>query len=153
VFLDETGLGAGVLDRLHEQGYDECHGVNFAGKPVAPPREDETGKEVQGCANRRAELYLNLREALATGSFAIPDDDGLHGDLTAVGYRYNSNGALLLESKAEVVKRLGASPDLADAVALCFAIPLGAPPVKDSAPRGFGKGFEINYPESWGRVA
>lgn len=144
-FLDETGLGAGVLDRLHERGYDEVYGVNFAGKPVAPPREDEAGREVQGCANRRAELYLNLRTALETGSFAIPDDDTLHGDLTSVGYRYNSNGALLLESKADVVKRLGASPDYADAVALTLAIPVGAPPVKDSAPRGFGKGDPINY--------
>jgi hypothetical protein len=160
VFLDETGLGAGVLDRLREQGYDEVHGVNFAGKPIAPPRQDENGKEVHQYANRRAEIYGNLRDALQTGSFAIPDDDALHGDLTATGYKYNSNGALLLESKEDVKKRLGAplveskgdvkrlsaSPDLADACALTFAIPLGAPPVANSAARGFGKGHVIDYP-------
>jgi hypothetical protein len=38
-----------------------------------------------------------------------------------MGYKYASNGAVQLESKDDIRKRLGASPDLADAVALCFA--------------------------------
>jgi hypothetical protein len=38
-----------------------------------------------------------------------------------MGYKHASNGAVLLEEKSEIKKRLGASPDLADRVALCFA--------------------------------
>jgi hypothetical protein len=125
VFVDSTGMGIGIVDRLHEQGYSEVVGVNFAGKPVEPPALDETGRPGGGPANRRAELYLNLKTALES-RLQLPDSDSLHGDLTSVGYGYDSSGRLLLESKDEVRKRLGGSPDEADAVALCFAEPVGA---------------------------
>jgi hypothetical protein len=139
VFVDSTGMGIGIVDRLHEQGYDEVVGVNFAGKPVEPPTLDETGKPGGGPANRRAELYQNLKTALEA-RLQLPDSDSLHGDLTSVGYRYDSSGRLLLESKDDVRKRLGGSPDEADAVALTFAEPIGAR-------GGRGKNFwrEIEY--------
>jgi hypothetical protein len=127
VFLDATGMGIGIADRLQEQGYSEVVGVNFASKPVEPASFDEAGRPVNGCANRRAELYLGLRNALA-GQLKIPDSDSLAADLTSTGYKYDSSGRMTLEAKDEVRKRLGASPDEADAVALTFAIPIGAPP-------------------------
>jgi hypothetical protein len=46
--------------------------VNFGGKPVEPPALDENGKPAGGPANRRAEMWLNLKTALQ-GRFAIPD--------------------------------------------------------------------------------
>jgi hypothetical protein len=54
--------------------------VNFGGKPVEPPALDENGKPAGGPANRRAEMWLNLKTALQ-GRFAIPDIDSLHFDL------------------------------------------------------------------------
>ena len=39
----------------------------------------------------------------------------------SVGYKYDSSGRLLLESKADMRKRGVPSPDEADAVALCFS--------------------------------
>ena len=45
--------------------------VNFGGKPVEPPALDENGKPVGGPANRRAEMWLNLKTALQ-GRFSIP---------------------------------------------------------------------------------
>ena len=77
--------------------------------------------------NRRAEMWLNMRNALQEGRFSIPDDDTLHADLTSCGYKYDSSGRLVLESKQDMKRRGMPSPDGADAVALCFAEPEGAP--------------------------
>ena len=141
VFCDSTGLGVGVVDRLQEQGYSEVVAVNFSSKPVEVSL-DEMGRPAGGAANRRAELYLNLRNALA-GQLKIPDTDALAGDLTATGFKYDSQGRVQLEDKDAVKKRLGASPDLGDAVALTFAIPIGAPP---SRATNFNR--TIIYPEN-----
>jgi hypothetical protein len=51
-----------------------------------------------GPANRRAELWLNLKKALEAGRFSLPDRDSLQSDLVSVGYRFRSDGKLLLES-------------------------------------------------------
>ena len=61
----------------------------------------------------------------------IPDDDGLHADLTAAelgpgATRWNANNELILEEKAKIRERLGASPDLGDAAALTFAVPFAS---------------------------
>ena len=73
VNIDVGGLGVGVYDRLVEQGYGSViNAVNFGGKPIEPPPYDETGRPAGGPANRRAELYVNLRKALE-GRFSLPD--------------------------------------------------------------------------------
>jgi hypothetical protein len=141
VFCDSTGLGVGVTDRLHEQGYHEVVGVNFSGKPVEPSAQDEQGRPTGGAANRRAELYIGLKRALE-GRLKIPDSDALAADLTSTGFKYDSSGRVTLESKDDVRKRLGASPDESDAVALTFAQPIGAPPSRAS---NFNR--KIIYPE------
>jgi hypothetical protein len=65
------GLGVGLADRLEEQGYgDVINRVNFGGNWA--PLFDETGKPAGGPANRRAEIWLNLKTALQ-GRLAIPD--------------------------------------------------------------------------------
>jgi hypothetical protein len=126
VSIDVGGLGIGVFERLAEQGHGEIvKAVNFGGKAVEPPPLDETGKPSGGNANRRAELWSNMRTALQ-GRFSIPDDDALHADLTSCGYKYDSSGRLLLESKIDMKRRGMPSPDCADAVALCFSEPGGA---------------------------
>ena len=52
------------------------------------------------------------------------------GDLVSCGYKYDSSGRLLLESKQDMRRRGVPSPDEADAVALCFSGPAGAVEVK-----------------------
>jgi hypothetical protein len=127
VNIDVGGLGVGVADRLEEQGYGEIiNRVNFGGKPVEPPPLDENGKPAGGPANRRAEMWLNMKTALQ-GRFSIPDSDSLHADLCSVGYKFMSDGKLLLEAKEDMKKRGMPSPDEGDAVALCFSEPNGSP--------------------------
>jgi hypothetical protein len=122
------GLGVGIYDRLIEQGHSRSlvNAVNFGGKPIEPPPIDETGKPGGGPANRRAELWMNLKAALS-GRLDLPDSDSLQADLVSVGYKFQRDGRLLLEAKADMRKRGVPSPDEGDAVALCFCDPLGAP--------------------------
>jgi hypothetical protein len=56
----------------------------------------------------------------------LPNDPALLADLTAVGFKHDSGGKVLLESKELMKKRGVPSPDLGDAVALCFAGPGGS---------------------------
>jgi hypothetical protein len=75
-------------------------------------------------SNVRTEAYWRFREALnpsqAGGSqIALPDDRVLLADLCAPTYWIQANG-LHLESKEDVVDRLGRSTDRGDAVVMCW---------------------------------
>jgi hypothetical protein len=149
VCLDTGGLGVGIYDRLVEQGHGEVvSAINFGSKPIEPPPLDDTGKPSGGPLNRRAEMWQNMKNALQEGRFSIPDDDTLHADLTSCGYKYDSSGRLVLESKIDMRKRGMPSPDSADAMALTFSEPEGSP-----IPRSIATNFnrKIVYP-SYGVV-
>ncbi len=142
VNIDVGGLGVGVYDRLMETSSNKriVQAINFAGKPVEPPPVDERGNPAGGPANRRAEMWSFLKKALEGGRFSLPDSDSLQADLISCGYRYDSAGRLLLESKQDMRKRGVPSPDEADAVALCFADPLGG-----AGPRDFYRDLKKDY--------
>jgi phage terminase large subunit len=114
VVLDEGGLGYGILDRLKEQRYKVVRGVNFSWKAKTP----------QMYANKRAELWGQMREWLQTAS--IPNDRQLKADLLAPHQKPNSAGSIQLESKKEMKSRGIASPDAADALACTFAYPVAS---------------------------
>lgn len=127
VSIDVGGLGIGVYERLAEQGYgDTVSAVNFGGKPVEPLPVDEAGRPAGGPLNRRAELWSNMKNALQ-GRFSIPDSDTIQADLTSPGFKFDSAGRLVLESKEDMRKRGMPSPDEGDAMALCFTEPDGSP--------------------------
>jgi hypothetical protein len=108
---------------------------------------DEGGRVQSAYANRRAEIYGNLKTALE-GQFCLPDRDDLQGELVSMSYKNRSDGAVLLEFKDEIRKRLGASPDLADAVALCFAD--GPPGTRIEKSRSANFNRVIHYPKHAG---
>lgn len=75
-------------------------------------------------ANVRTEAWWQFREALnpdqQNGSpICLPDDRELLADLTAPTYTIGSNG-IQLEPKDKLVKRLGRSPDRADAAVMAW---------------------------------
>lgn len=108
VFLDEGGVGAGVVDRLRQLGH-QVVGVNFG----------STAGEAR-YANKRAEMWGRMRDWLSHG--AIPGDDReLADDLVGPQYGYDNKERILLEKKADMKRRGLASPDKADALALTFA--------------------------------
>ena len=112
-FVDVTGLGAGVYDRLRERGYGRrVTAVNFGSKASQDDRY----------ANKRAEIWGRMGEWFADpGGADIPNSDEWQSSLCAPGYGFDSNSRLLLEKKEDIRKRVGFSPDLGDALALTFA--------------------------------
>lgn len=120
IFVDEGGVGAGVVDRLRQLGLDVI-GVQFGAKADGL---SFTG-EHERYANKRAELYGQLRQALKAG-LALPDLADLTTDLTAIEYGFNARDEIQLEKKEQMKARGLASPDLADALALTYAYPVVA---------------------------
>jgi phage terminase large subunit len=70
-------------------------------------------------------MWWSMREWLQSGG-AIPNDTTLKAELATPTYEFDMVGRRVLESKDEIKKRLqgGASPDIADALALTFAYPV-----------------------------
>lgn len=127
VFVDETGVGGPLVDRLRQLNVRNVHGVSFAESASlslgdASSIQDGTGKSKM--ANKRAEIWWRMREWLREGG-AIPDDAELERDLTGPEYGHNQRDQLLLEKKDDMKKRGLASPDSGDALALTFALPVG----------------------------
>jgi hypothetical protein len=128
--VDVIGLGSGVVDRLREQR----KAVRAFNAAAASPDHDRSHE--LGFANQRAAAWWRMRELLdpAGGAVvALPDDDELVGDLCSPRWKMTSAGKVLVESKDDIRKRLGRSPDVADAVIMCFtersggaALPLAA---------------------------
>lgn len=116
--VDANGVGAGVHKRLEEQGYAALAMMAGAGTDLT----DHSG--VLHFANWRSALYWSVRDMLnpAYGAtLALPDDDRLKHDLTAARFRTRSDGKIIVESKADIAKRLnGRSTDGGDAVMLAL---------------------------------
>lgn len=114
MFIDSQP-GAAIVERLHALGYDNVQEVSFAGK--SPDRQ---------FANMRAFMWgKQMREFLERGCID-PEDARLRKEISSPGFhhRVGGDGALTVESKADMSKRGIASPDFADALALTFAYPV-----------------------------
>ena len=126
IFVDETGMGAGVVDQLRHLGFPVT-GVNFGSKPLNSDkyryRVDEMWGKVRDSMEKlclpdvNTQVGLKLFEDLTQREFAI----------TASG------GKIYLEPKDEMKKRGLRSPDVADALALCFSHEV-APVYRESDP-------------------
>jgi hypothetical protein len=116
VLIDIGGLGAGVFDRLREMGYHQCQSVNAGEKAIDPDRY----------LNKRAEMWDGLKNWLIEGDVSLPDEDAVQADLCGLRYTYDSRGRLKLESKEDAKKRGLRSPDIGDAIAMTFALPISS---------------------------
>lgn len=124
VFIDQGGLGAGVVDRLLQIGCRNVIGVDFGGRALDEHR----------FFNKRSEMWSLMRDWLTQGA-AIPPDSELRDDLVAPEYGFTGDkGQIALEKKADMKKRGLASPDCGDALALTFAAPV-APVAEEFAGR------------------
>lgn len=145
VNIDVGGLGAGICDRLLELGYGHVvNPINFGSSPIGV---GPTGDELY--ENRRAEMWDVMRDWLA-GDVQIPNLDELHADLTTPAWgkgqtRFKSNNELVIEPKDSIRERFGFSPDLGDAAALTFAIPLAANTDFDDAWANDGRSAKTGY--------
>ena len=125
--IDVIGIGTGVEGRLTELGFPAIR-VNVSESPGVVNEEDEDEKEeMKLFLNKRSQLYWCLRERLNPDKrinprpISLPPDDELASDLSSIKYKINSAGKIQIESKADLRKRLGRSPDKGDSVMLAVA--------------------------------
>lgn len=128
VKIDSTGLGWGIAGRLKELSSrhnplstDATHSaeivaINFG----AGPTEGLEKKYL----NKRAELWWNARELsrpdMRRWDLSAVDDDTIY-ELTSSKYEIlDSFGKIKIEPKDKIIKRLGFSPDRAEALILAF---------------------------------
>lgn len=117
MLIDIGGLGAGIVDRLHELGHKNIViGINAGSTPL----------NATIYYNKRAEMWGTLNQWLKDEPCQIPDNDALHADICGIRYKVDSNSRLVMEQKAEMKKRGIRSPDSADALCLTFALPVSA---------------------------
>lgn len=108
--IDDTGhWGHGVLDQLDAAGTPGIP-VVFHEKAINPRYK-----------NRRAEMWIEMSDWVKKGG-QLPNLPELIGELITPTYTF-VNGVFVLEEKDMIKERIGRSPDLADGLALTFAIP------------------------------
>lgn len=127
-FVDEGGVGGGVVDRLRQLRIPVI-AVDFGAGADGTNPDDGTKY-----ANKRSEIWGALREWLKTG--AIPDikcgeHTTLVDELCAPNFGHNVREQIQLESKKDMRKRKIPSPNVADALACTFAMPSFAYEVRD----------------------
>lgn len=109
-FFDDTFQWAtGAIDHMRAAGYSPTP-ISFD-RPSANPKYE----------NMRAQCWMLMADWIKGGG-CLPRLPGFAAELTAPTYFFR-NGKFLLEPKDMIKKRLQRSPDLADALALTFAIP------------------------------
>lgn len=110
ILVDVIGIGAGVADRLKEEGLP-VRGINVA----------ETASQKRQYMRLRDELWFRGREWFESRACRIPNQADLIGELTSVTFAPSSAGKIQVQSKEQMRRKQKQSPDLADAFLLTFA--------------------------------
>jgi len=102
--IDDDGVGGGVTDILSR-----------AKLPVMGIKSGETQGVPDKFKNRKTMIKFRLKMMLERNRPALPDDLKLRTDLTSQKFRVK-DGVIVAETKDELKKRLGRSPDRGDAI-------------------------------------
>lgn len=115
IHIDETGVGGGVVDYLNKfrLWYTSVVGINFSQRPSDTVKYDDI----------TTEMMFNLREVFSKNTVQIPYHDQTISELSSRIYKITEKHKYKAESKGEFKKRLGKSPDFADAFMLMFYSP------------------------------
>lgn len=116
-FDDTVGWAHGAVDVLRAAGRP-VYAVQFD-KPSGNPRY----------VNMRAQMWMEMAEWIKGGG-CLPHIPEMVAELTSPTYFFSS-GKFQIEAKDQIKKRLGRSPDLADALGLTFALPDTPAQVRD----------------------
>jgi hypothetical protein len=123
IFIDGGGVGGGVVDILRNAGYP-VHDVLFGGKPIDGKSYKIRSDEMWG------RMKQAIKDGLALPAIFDPSGQELRDQLTQREFGLTLSGnKISLESKEDMADRLGdhtASPDIADALALTFAMEIAS---------------------------
>ena len=107
VGIDGVGVGAGTINALKEMSII-VYNLKGGAKPIPEPGSAYTFK------NLRSQMWWELREDLRKGRICLPNDEELISDLCSPNYKVNDK-EIIVESKDDIKKRLGRSPNKGDA--------------------------------------
>lgn len=114
VRIDAGNMGSGVIDFLRTK-----MGYNYR---VIEMISSAQSPDPARWLNARAYWYDNLREQMYMNRAKLPRNADLESELAAIRYKFTDKGALQIEKKSEMKKRLeGKSPDFADALVYAMA--------------------------------
>lgn len=119
--IDEIGVGSAVVDFAREavSDFPEYHhvlvtGVNFGKKP----------HDTEKYNNQRSEAYNMIADRFRDSDIGGVIAQESMGDLSDIKANYNARYTQpIIESKDEISKRLGRSPDFGDSLVLAFYQP------------------------------
>ena len=120
VGVDSIGVGADAETAFRNAGM-RLNSLNGSTRSYLTTRDQSFG-----FVTKRSEMWWMLREALDPDygvNIALPPDPMLLSDLTAPTYtvRPGEPPKIYVESKTDLIKRLGRSPDRGDAVVYAWA--------------------------------
>jgi phage terminase large subunit len=116
IFVDQTGMGGGVVDRLREVGFPVTGVESGSTKSLLEP----------GRFRRKVDEMWWLMADWIKGGGCIPNDPELIRQLVARKHKFLSDGRMEMESKDDMKDRGIESPDKADSLAFTFAMPVAA---------------------------
>lgn len=122
MFVDKA-FGSPIVERLHMMEHRNVFEVGFGDDS---PEIVLPGKK-RRFANQRAYMWNEMKDWLSRGCIDA-NDKKLLVDLTAPGFHFqrSGDGAMVLESKADMQKRGQPSPDDGDALCCTWAMPVAA---------------------------
>ena len=113
--IDATGLGIGVVDMLSAKYLPNVH-INAISFSNSPMNKDKY-------VDITSEMMFNVRDILRDEVVELPAIEVLITELGGRLYSVDNKGRYKAENKKDYKKRLGKSPDYADALMLLFYKP------------------------------
>lgn len=122
--VDEIGWGWGIVTAInrefrHRKMRCRAVGINVNKRAFQPDK----------FFNQRSELWWMVRDLLKDNAMILhgmTDEEATIAQLTDPNWEERAGGRIYVEAKDETRKRLGRSPDDADALILAFANPTGS---------------------------
>jgi hypothetical protein len=117
IHIDVIGVGSSPYDFL-EQANQQVIGVNVSEKSIEVDRS-----KLLRFYNQRTELWWKMREALDPAydtGICLPPNQRLKADLCTPKWAMKDSGMIQVESREQIVKRLGRSPDYGSAFVLAL---------------------------------
>lgn len=141
VKVDGIGVGAGVVDELRDKEANEKAGVELE---VVDINVSEVADDQDKYPNLRSQLWFDAAKWIETEAALEPDDE-VESDLLAPRYTFDPKARQVVESKKEIKKRIGRSPDRADALVLAAyeggRAPIRPPSTHNAYRLGEARGF------------
>ena len=115
VNVDSTGIGAAISDNLYDQQFYNVEAIHFG----------QTAQDDEKYPDARSELWFTMSEKCKNGQVSLDlldeqSHDLIRSQLIAPQYEHDVKGRRRLEPKKQTKKRIGISPDDADALCLCY---------------------------------